>query len=311
MIATRVAYGNTLAALAKEDKRIVVLDADVAKSTGVLPVMKEVPERFVNCGIAEQNMVCMGAGLATCGMIPFVTTFAVFTCMRAVEQVRNGICYPNLNVKVGGTHAGLETGADGATHQAIEDIAIMRSLPNLRVLVPSTPIAAEKLTRLAAMVEGPVYLRMGKDPAEELYRQDCDFSLGGSALLAPGDEIALVACGSMVPRTLAASRLLREKGIGARVIDLYSIKPIDVDVIVRAARETKGIVTVEDHSVLGGLGSAVAEVVTERAPARVLRVGLRDVFGRSGTPDSLYEMFGLTPEAIANAAADFFKQPYK
>jgi transketolase len=228
--------------------------------------------------------------------------------MRAVEQVRNGICYPNLNVKVGGTHAGLETGADGATHQAIEDIAIMRSLPNLRVLVPSTPLAAEKLTRLAAEVEGPFYLRMGKDPTEELYQQDREFPLGGSIELASGDDLTIIACGNMVPWALAASGLLRDRGIGARVIDLYSIKPIDADAIVRAARETGGIVTVEDHSVLGGLGSAVAEVVTERAPTRVLRMGLRDVFGRSGTPDSLYEMFGLTPEAIARAAADFLGQ---
>ncbi len=304
MIATRVAYGNALVALAKEDKRIVVLDADVAKSTGTLPVMKEVPGQFVNCGIAEQNMVCMGAGFAACGMIPFVTTFAVFTCMRAVEQVRNGVCYPNFSVKVVGTHAGLETGADGATHQAIEDLAIMRSLPNIKVLVPASPIAAEKMTRLAAYTDGPFYMRMGKDPSEELYRPDHEFVLGGSHELASGDDVAIIACGNMVGRSLEAAGMLAANGIKARVVDLYSIKPLDEDAIVRAAKETRGIVTVEDHSILGGLGGAVAEVVTELAPARIIRLGLRDVFGRSGAPADLYPMFGLTPAHIAEAAQD-------
>ncbi len=302
MIATRVAYGNTLAALAKEDKRIVALDADVMKSTGTKPVHDQVPEQFVNCGIAEQNMVCVGAGLAACGMIPFVTTFAVFTCMRAVEQVRNGVCYPNFSVKVAGTHAGLETGADGATHQAIEDIAIMRSLPNMRVLVPASGVAAEKLTRLAAFTDGPFYLRMGKDPIEEIYAPDAQFALGGSAQLHDGNDVAIIACGNMVVRALAAAKALKEKGVGARVIDLYSIKPLDEAAIVRAARETKGIVTIEDHSVLGGLGGAVAEVVADKAPCRVVRLGLADVFGRSGTPASLYERFGLTAEKATEAA---------
>lgn len=301
MIATRVAYGNTLAALAKEDKRIVVLDADVAKSTGTLPVMQQVPERFVNCGIAEQNMVCMAAGFATCGMIPFVTTFAVFTSMRAVEQVRNGVCYPNLSVKVAGTHAGLETGADGATHQAIEDIAIMRSLPHMRVLVPATPLAAEKLTRLAARTDGPFYLRMGKDPTEELYAPDREFPLGGSVQLADGNDVAIFATGNMVCRALAASKLLAGRGVKARVVDCYSIKPLDEEAVIRAAKETSLIVTVEDHVVQGGLGGAVAETTATHCPARVVRMGLQDVFGRSGTPDSLFAKFGLTAEGIADA----------
>lgn len=301
MIANRIAYGEALIELAAEKNNLVVLDADAAKSTGTLQFWEKVPERFFQCGIAEQNMMCVAAGMAACGKIPFVATFAVFTCMRAVEQIRNTICYSNLNVKVAGTHAGLETGGDGGTHQAIEDIAIMRALPNMKVMIPSTPYSAKQLTRLAANTHGPFYLRMGKDPAPEFYQGDEKFVLGGSNELISGSDVTVITCGNMLSRAMDAALILKEKGINIRVIDMYSIKPVDEAAIIRAAKETKGIVTVEDHSIIGGLGGTVAEVLAEKSPGRLIRLGLQDVFGRSGNPADLYEMFGLTAQKIVDA----------
>jgi transketolase len=300
-IANRVAYGETLVELAKENPQIVVVDADAGKATGSLVFKQAFPDRFIDVGIAEQNMVGVSAGLASCGKIPFAATFGVFTSMRAVEQIRNATCYTNLNVKIAGTHAGLETGADGGTHQAIEDIAIIRSIPNMRLFVPSTPNASRKLTRLAASLEGPVYLRFGKEVAEELYPDDEDFPIGGSKQLREGGDAAIIACGNMVVVALEAAKILEERGKKVRVIDMYSIKPIDEDAIVRAARETKGIVTVEDHSIIGGLGGAVCEAVADKAPARVLRIGLKDLFGRSGDMKGLHKLYGLTAENIVEA----------
>lgn len=305
MIANRVAYGETLVELCKERKDIVILDADACKSTGTLPCRSEVPDHFVQCGIAEQNMMGVAAGMAMNGKVPFVTTFAVFTCMRAVEQVRNAACYANVPVKVVGTHAGLETGGDGGTHQATEDISIMRALANMQVLVPASPNATRKITRLIADEKGPSYMRLGKDPNPELYDENEEFVIGGSKQMCDGDDYAIIACGNMVFRAMEAAKMLAEEGIKCRVIDMYSIKPIDKDAIVRAAKETKGILTVEDHNVLGGLGGAVAEVVTELCPARVKRMGLQDVYGRSGDPDKLYEMFHLTPADIAQTVREF------
>lgn len=304
MIANRIAYGETLTDLAKENKDIVVLDADACKSTGILKVREEAPEAFIECGIAEQNMMGIAAGLAMCGKVPFVTTFAVFTCMRAVEQVRNAVCYSNVSVKITGTHAGLETGGDGGTHQAIEDISIMRSLPNMKVTVPATPNATRKITRLAAKTDGPFYMRLGKDPTPEIYSSDEEFPLGGSKELKKGNDLAIVACGSMVWRSMEAAKQLESEGIQARVIDLYSIKPIDKECLIKASKETKGILTVEDHTICGGMGSAVAEVLAEYAPAKMKRMGLADVFGRSGNAKKLYEMYGLTPEDIAAKAKE-------
>ena len=306
MIANRIAYGETLIELARERDDILILDADACKSTGTLQVCRQVPERFIQCGIAEQNMMGIAAGLAMAGKVPFVATFAVFTCMRAVEQVRNAICYANVNVKIAGTHAGLETGGDGGTHQATEDIAIMRSLANMTVVVPATPNATRKLTRAVAQRPGPCYIRMGKDPQPELYAPEEDFPIGGSRQLRDGRDLTLVACGNMVWRSLEAAKMLETHGVSARVLDLYSIKPIDRDAIVRAATETGGLISVEDHNIYGGLGGAVAEVLTELAPARLVRMGLQDVFGRSGNPDKLYEMFHLTPEDIVSTALNRF-----
>ena len=300
MIANRVAYGETLAELAKENKQIVILDADACKSTSTLICRDEVPEQFVQCGIAEQNMMGVAAGMALQGKIPFATTFSVFTCMRAVEQVRNSICYANLNVNVVGTHSGLETGGDGGTHQGIEDIAIMRALPNMTVFAPSTPVCTRAVTREMAAYDGPSYMRLGKDAAPELYEAWETFPMGGSKTLRQGKDLTIIACGNMVWRSLEAAKILAEEGVDVRVIDMYSIKPIDKEAIIQAAKETRGILTVEDHNVLGGLGGAVAEVVCEFAPAKLLRLGLQDVFGRSGNADELYKMYHLTPADIAD-----------
>lgn len=302
MIANRIAYGETLVELIKENRDILVLDADACKSTGTACVRDQVPENFVQCGIAEQNMMGVAAGLAYQGKIPFAATFSVFTCMRAVEQIRNSICYVNANVKVCGTHSGLETGGDGGTHQGIEDIAIMRSLPNMVVLAPSTPKCTRQLTRGMAAHVGPCYMRVGKDNSPEIYEGEETFTIGGSQVVCEGTDVTVIACGNMVWRSVEAAKMLAKKGISARVIDMYSIKPIDKDAIIKAAKETKGILTVEDHNVLGGLGGAVTEVVAEYSPAKVLRMGLQDVFGRSGNPDKLYEMYHLTPEDIAENA---------
>lgn len=306
MIANRIAYGETLIELAKERKDILVLDADACKSTGTLQVLQQMPDHFIQCGIAEQNMMGIAAGLAMAGKTPFVATFAVFTCMRAVEQVRNAICYSKSNVKIAGTHAGLETGGDGGTHQGTEDVAIMRALANMTVVVPASPNATRKLTRAIADYPGPCYIRMGKDPEPELYDADEAFPIGGSKQLRDGKDLTIVASGNMVWRAMEAAKILEKEGLEARVIDLYSVKPIDKDAIVRAAKETRGLISVEDHNIYGGVGGAVAEVLTELAPAKLVRMGLNDVYGRSGNPDKLYEMFHLTPEDIAKTALQHY-----
>jgi transketolase len=303
MIANRVAYGDTLIELAREDPGIVVLDADVSKSTGTVQFKKPFPDRFITVGIAEQNMMGIAAGLASCGKTPFVATFGVFTSMRAVEQVRNSICYTKLNVKIAGTHAGTETGPDGATHQAIEDIAIIRSIPNIILLVPSTPNATRKLTRAAAAVDGPVYLRFGKDPAEEFYAETEEFPVGGSKQVRDGNDATIIACGNMLAVALRAADELAKGGTQVRVIDMYSVKPIDQTAILEAAAGTRGIVTIEDHNVLGGLGGAVSEVTATHHPTKVIRVGLQDVFGHSGDAAGLRVLYGLTPERLIDAVA--------
>ena len=300
-VANRVAYGETLIELGKENPRIVVVDADAGKSTGTLVFRKEFPDRFIEVGIAEQNMIGVSAGLASCGKIPFATSFGVFTSMRAVEQVRNAVCYTKLNVKIAGTHAGLETGEDGGTHQAIEDMAIIRSIPSIILLVPATPNATRKLIRIAASIEGPVYLRFGKDPAEEFYSNTEEFPVGGSKQLTEGYDGTILSCGNMVAVALDAAELLEMQGIKVRVIDMYSIKPIDEEAVLKAARETKGIITIEDHSIIGGLGGAVSEVTATHHPAKVVRIGIQDRFGRSGDSKSLFKLYGLTAENLVQA----------
>lgn len=302
--ANRVAYGETLVELIKENPNVVVLDADACKSTGTLCVREQCPENFVQCGIAEQNMHGIAAGLAYQGKIPFAATFSVFTAMRAVEQFRNSAAYVKANVKLCGTHSGLETGGDGGTHMGIEDVSIMRAIPNVVVLAPSTPINTAAMTRAMAAWDGPCYMRVGKDNAPEIYEGNEEFKIGGSYTVREGKDITIMAYGNMVWRAMEAADKLAADGIDARVIDMYSVKPIDEEAIIKAAKETKGILTVEDHNVLGGLGGAVCEIVSEKCPTKVLRMGLQDVFGRSGDPVDLYKMFKLTPEDIYEKAKE-------
>ncbi len=300
-IATRVAYGTALAEIGSNEN-IVVLDADLSKSTRTDMFQKKYPERHINIGIAESNMMSVAAGLATCGKTVFASTFAMFAAGRAFDQVRNSICYPNLNVKIGATHAGLTVGEDGASHQAIEDIALMRAVPHMTVISPADAISTSALVKLAAEMKGPVYLRLGRLDVPVLYPADTTFQIGKGAVLVDGTDVTLVATGFMVSQAVEAAQLLKAEGISARVVDIHTIKPIDVEILVKAARETGAIVACEEHNILGGLGGAVAEVLVRNAPAPMEQVGVEDVFGKSGKPADLIKMYGLTPENIVAKA---------
>lgn len=297
--ATREAYGETLKELGAQIPEIVVLDADLSASTKTAVFAKAFPDRFFDTGIAEGNMMSVAAGLAASGKIPFASTFAVFGAGRAYEQIRNSICYPNLNVKVAVTHAGLTVGEDGATHQMLEDIALMRALPNMTVVVPADAAETAQVIRWAASYQGPVYIRMGRAKVEDVISPDAEFVPGKSTTLADGSDVTLMACGIMTQQALQAAKMLAEKGISARVINMSSIKPIDEAAIVKAAKETGAIVTCEEHTVMGGLGSAVAEVVVRHYPVPMAMVGTEDVFGQSGKASEVLKVYGLTPEHIA------------
>lgn len=297
--ATREAYGETLKELGAQIPEIVVLDADLSASTKTAVFAKAFPDRFFDTGIAEGNMMSVAAGLAASGKIPFASTFAVFGAGRAYEQIRNSICYPNLNVKVAVTHAGLTVGEDGATHQMLEDIALMRALPNMTVVVPADAAETAQVIRWAASYQGPVYIRMGRAKVEDVISPDAEFVPGKSTTLADGSDVTLMACGIMTQQALQAAKMLAEKGISARVINMSSIKPIDEAAIVKAAKETGAIVTCEEHTVMGGLGSAVAEVVVRHCPVPIAMVGTEDVFGQSGKASEVLKVYGLTPEHIA------------
>lgn len=297
--ATREAYGETLKELGAQIPEIVVLDADLSASTKTAVFAKAFPDRFFDTGIAEGNMMSVAAGLAASGKIPFASTFAVFGAGRVYEQIRNSICYPNLNVKVAVTHAGLTVGEDGATHQMLEDIALMRALPNMTVVVPADAAETAQVIRWAASYQGPVYIRMGRAKVEDVISPDAEFVPGKSTTLADGSDVTLMACGIMTQQALQAAKMLAEKGISARVINMSSIKPIDEAAIVKAAKETGAIVTCEEHTVMGGLGSAVAEVVVRHCPVPMAMVGTEDVFGQSGKASEVLKVYGLTPEHIA------------
>lgn len=303
-IATRETYGETLVELGKNDENIVVLDADLSKSTKTHSFSKEFPNRFFNMGIAEQNLMGTAAGLAASGKIPFASTFAVFASGRAFEIIRNSICYPKLNVKVCATHAGITVGEDGASHQAIEDIAIMRSLPNMVVLNPADAVSTKALLKEIVEYEGPVYVRLGRSKVPVIYDDDVKITIGKGMEVKGGNDITIIATGIMVNEALKARKELLKEGITARVIDIHTIKPIDKEIIIKAGRETKGIVTVEEHSILGGLGSAVAEVLAENHPTLLKRVGINDTFGESGKPDELMKKYGLTAENIIAKAKE-------
>lgn len=297
--ATREAYGETLKELGAKIPEIVVLDADLSASTKTAVFAKAFPDRFFDTGIAEGNMMSVAAGLAASGKIPFASTFAVFGAGRAYEQIRNSICYPNLNVKVAVTHAGLTVGEDGATHQMLEDIALMRALPNMTVVVPADAAETAQVIRWAASYQGPVYIRMGRAKVEDVISPDAEFVPGKSTTLADGSDVTIMACGIMTQQALQAAKTLAEEGISARVINMSSIKPIDEEAIVKAAKETGAIVTCEEHTVMGGLGSAVAEVVVRQCPVPMAMVGTEDVFGQSGKASEVLKVYGLTPEHIA------------
>ena len=298
-IATREAYGKALAKLANLNENVVVLDADLSKSTKTADFKAVAPERFINMGIAEANMMTVAAGLSTCGKIPFASTFAMFAAGRAFEQIRNSICYPKLNVKVCATHAGLTVGEDGASHQAIEDISLMRSIPNMIVINPCDAIETEAAILAVAEYNGPCYVRLGRLPVSVINdTENYKFEIGKGVTLSQGDDITIVATGIMVELALEAKEELAKEGINARVINIHTMKPIDKELLIKAAKETRTIVTVEEHSVIGGLGSAVAEVITEECPVPVLKVGIKDTFGESGKPNELLKVYGLTVEAI-------------
>ena len=298
-IATREAYGKALVKLSKLNENVVVLDADLSKSTKTADFKAVSPERFINMGIAEANMMGVAAGLSTCGKIPFASTFAMFAAGRAFEQIRNSICYPKLNVKVCATHAGLTVGEDGATHQSVEDISLMRSIPNMTVINPADAVETEAAILAVAEYNGPCYVRLGRLPVSVINNsENYRFEIGKGVTLAQGDDLTIVATGMMVELALEAKDELAKDGINARVINIHTIKPIDRDLLIKAAKETGVIVTAEEHSIIGGLGSAVAEVVTEECPVPVLKVGIKDTFGESGKPNELLKAYGLTVESI-------------
>ena len=298
-IATREAYGKALAELAKVNENIVVLDADLSKSTKTADFKSVCEERFFNMGIAEANMMGVAAGLSTCGKIPYVSTFAMFAAGRAFEQIRNSICYPKLNVKICATHAGLTVGEDGASHQAIEDLSLMRSIPNMTVICPSDAVETAAAIKYIAEYEGPCYVRLGRAAVNIINDESTyKFEIGKGVTLAEGNDVTIVATGIMVDVALEAKEELKKDGINARVINIHTLKPIDKDILIKAAKETGAVVTVEEHNVIGGLGSAVAEVLSEEIPVPVLKVGVQDTFGESGLPDQLLKAYGLTSNNV-------------
>ena len=301
-IATRDAYGEALAELGAVNENIVVLEADLSKSTKTSDFKKVYPERHFNMGIAEQNMLGVAAGFAAAGKIPFASSFAVFATGRAYDQIRNSIAYPNLNVKIAATHAGLTVGEDGGSHQMLEDIALMRALPNMTVIVPADGIETKQAVKAAAEYEGPVYIRMGRPKVPVLFDDNYTFEIGKGVVLKEGTDVTLVGTGIMVSKAVEAAELLAAEGISAAVVNISTIKPLDAELIVAQAQKTGAIVTCEEHNIYGGLGSAVAEVLVENCPVPMARVGVADKFGESGLPDELLEKYGLTAANIAAQA---------
>ncbi|MBK5244171.1 MAG: transketolase family protein [Eubacteriaceae bacterium] len=305
---TRQAYGEYLVTLGKKNKDLVVLDADLSGATKTNIFKKAYPERHFNVGIAETNLMGMAAGLATVGKIPFASTFAIFGAGRAYEVIRNSICYPKLNIKIALTHSGISVGEDGGSHQSIEDIALMRVIPNMTVLCPADAIETEKMMDAAMEINGPVYIRLGRSDVPFIFDEDYEFKVGKATLLKSGQDVTIIATGLMVGVALEAADLLKAEGISARVLNMGSIKPIDIDAIEDAAIKTGAIVTAEEHSIIGGLGGAVAEVLCEVAPVPMERVGVKDVFGQSGKVGALMEKYELTSKDIVIAAKKAIKR---
>ena len=305
-IATRDSYGNALAELGTEHEDVVVLDADLAAATKTGIFKKAHPDRFIDCGIAESNMIGVAAGLAAAGKVPFASSFAMFAAGRAFEQVRNSVGYPHLNVKIGATHAGISVGEDGATHQCNEDIALMRTIPGMVVINPSDDVEARAAVRAAYEHQGPVYLRFGRLAVPVINdRPDYKFELGKGVVLREGKDVTIIATGLPVNNSLEAAEKLASEGIEAKVINIHTIKPLDEDLIIAAAKETGKVVTVEEHSVIGGLGSAVCDVLSEKLPTKVMKIGINDVYGESGPALELLKKYGLDADSIYRRIKEF------
>jgi transketolase len=304
-IATRESYGNALVELGREHADVVVLDADLAGATKTSTFKKEFPDRHFDCGIAEGNMMAVAAGIASMGMVPFASTFAMFAAGRAFEQVRNSIGYPHLNVKIGATHGGISVGEDGASHQCCEDFALMRSIPGMTVIVPSDDVEARAAVKAAYEFEGPVYLRFGRSGVPVFHDEDYKFEIGKGEVLQDGTDVAIIATGLMVCEAMKAGEELRAEGINARVINMATIKPLDEELVLKAAEECGKIVTCEEHSIIGGLGEAVSALLSEKLPTPVRRIGVNDEFGHSGPAADLLKDFGLSAENIVTTVKEW------
>ena len=295
---TRQSYGEALVELGRENNNVVVLDADLATATKTIEFAKEFKDRFFDIGIAEADMMGTAAGMATCGKIPFASTFAVFAAGRAYDQIRNSICYPNLNVKICATHAGVTVGEDGATHQMIEDISLMRTMPNMKVFCPSDDIQTKWLIKEISKISGPCYVRLCRFATPDIYKQNQKFEIGKMVQIGDGTDAAIFATGVTVSQAIIAQEELKKRGINIRVVDVHTIKPIDEEMIIKCAKETKRLISVEDHSIIGGLGSAIAEVLTDKFPVRLERMGIKDTFGKSGKAEELIKYFKIDSTAI-------------
>ena len=307
--ATRESYGEALAFLADENKDIVVLDADLSKSTKTELFQKKAPERFFDCGIAEGNMIGIAAGLAAAGKIPFASSFAMFAAGRAFEQIRNSVGYPHLNVKICATHAGISVGEDGATHQCCEDIGLMRTIPGMVVISPADDLETREAVKAISKYKGPVYMRLGRLAVEDVNDpQNYHFEIGKGVVLRDGKDLTIIATGLMVAKALAAAKQLEAQGISARVLNIHTIKPLDKELILQAAKETGLLITAEEHSIIGGLGEAVCAAVCETFPVPVVRIGVNDEFGSSGPAEKMLELYGLSTEKIFRVAEDMYKR---
>ena len=305
---SRDGYGNGLVAAGKANENVVAIGADITASTRVDWFRDAFPNRFYNMGIAEQNQMCVAAGMSLMGKVPFVTNYGVFLAGRSWDQIRTTICYNNLNVKLGGAHGGISVGPDGATHQALEEISIMRCLPNMTVIVPADSVEAEKATKAAAETNGPIYIRFGREAVPVITDEETPFEIGKAYCCREGSDVAIIACGAMVYESLVAAEKLAKQGIDAMVINLHTIKPIDKDAIIEAAKKCGAIITAEEHQKMGGMGSAVAEVIAENCPVPMKMVGISDSFGESGQPNELMEKYGMTSADIVLAAVHLKKR---
>lgn len=305
MVATREAYGKALAELGRQHSNVVVLDADLSNATKTQTFRKAFPERHFNCGIAESNMLCVAAGIAATGMVPFASSFAMFAAGRAFEQIRNSIGYPSLNVKIGATHGGISVGEDGASHQCCEDFALMRAIPGMTVICPADGVEAEAAVRAAYEMDGPVYLRFGRMAVPVIHEEPYSFTVGRGEILRNGRDVAIIANGLMVHEALTAAEILAKDGIQAMVINMATIKPLDEELVLMAAEKCGKVITCEEHSVIGGMGEAVAALLGERLPIPIRRIGVNDVFGRSGGAKALLEQYGLSAQRIVETAKEF------